>query len=124
MENTNNNESLKGVRILRSYFEALDEFTYEEKGRMFEAIMEYGLNGTEPNFDNATDARALRGIWKTYLPVIDNSINRAIPFFPHIVAPVVSTYFKNSIALSFLIRSIASLSSFCMFSGIFMVNGR
>jgi hypothetical protein len=79
MENTDtNNESLKGVRILRSYYEALDEFTYEEKGRMFEAIMEYGLNGAEPNFDGAEDARALRGIWKTYLPVINNSINRAI----------------------------------------------
>jgi hypothetical protein len=81
MENTNtntNNESLKGVRILRSFYEGLDEFTYEEKGRMFEAIMEYGLNGVEPNFDSASDARALRAIWKTYLPVINNSINRAI----------------------------------------------
>ena len=77
MENTNN-ESLKGVRILRSFYEALDEFTYEEKGRMFEAIMEYGLNGVEPNFDDASDARALIAIWKTYLPIIDNSINRAI----------------------------------------------
>jgi hypothetical protein len=81
MENTNtntNNESLKGVRILRSFYEGLDEFTYEEKGRMFEAIMEYGLNGVEPNFDDASDTRALRAIWKTYLPVINNSINRAI----------------------------------------------
>ena len=77
MENTNN-ESLKGVKILRSFYEALDEFTYEEKGRMFEAIMEYGLNGVEPNFDDADDARALKAIWKTYLPVVNNSISRAI----------------------------------------------
>lgn len=77
MENTNN-ESLKGVKILRSFYEALDEFTYEEKGRMFEAIMEYGLNGVEPNFDDADDARALKAIWKTYLPVVNNSITRAI----------------------------------------------
>ena len=56
--------------ILRSYWEAINKIKdSEDKIELLEAIIEYQLNGKEPNLFGITDI-----IWTTIKPNIDSSI--------------------------------------------------
>ena len=45
--------------------------TYEESGRAFEALLEYGQNGTEPVFEGN-----LAKLWPFFKKIVDSDIER------------------------------------------------
>lgn len=62
-----NSEGKPGVVIYFDVVNALKMLDYPEKGRLFEAIMEYGQNGTVPKFDNGMLTMA----WAFVQPALD-----------------------------------------------------
>lgn len=59
---------MKYIKVYTDFARAMECLTYEEKGRLFEAMLLYGDNGQEPAFDGA-----LRIVW----PMVRNDIDRA-----------------------------------------------
>jgi len=65
-------ENTKGVLVLRSFYEAIQCLEKEDQLELYNAIMEYGLNGVEPNFEK----KYLNGYLKLIIPNIDSQIKK------------------------------------------------
>lgn len=57
--------------VYRSYYEAIQNLNNEERGILFSAICEYGLDGTEPEFEGH-----FKMFWTMLKPTLDKSIAR------------------------------------------------
>ncbi len=60
----------KGIMMMKSYYDAINDLDDTDQIIMFKAIMEFGFNGIEPNFDK----KYLNGYWKLISPTLSKGI--------------------------------------------------
>jgi hypothetical protein len=61
----------KGIMIMKSYYEAINDLDDADQLIMFKAIMEYGFNEIDPTFDK----KYLNGYWKLIEPTLTRGLN-------------------------------------------------
>ncbi len=69
-----NTTQVKGIMIMKSYYDAMNELETLDQLIIFKAIMEFGFNGTEPEFDK----KYLNGYWKLIVPTLSRGISNYI----------------------------------------------
>ena len=63
----------KGIFLLASYYEAIEDFESEEMRQEFiYAVYKYGITGQVPVFS----IPHMRSVWKAIRPVIDNGLKK------------------------------------------------
>jgi hypothetical protein len=68
---TNEQKKATGVRILRSYYDAIKKLDDASIALMFKSIMEFGLDDVEPNFDSPM----LEMAWTLIKPNLESGKN-------------------------------------------------
>ncbi len=61
-----------GIMIYLDLYETLKDFTTEEAGQLFKALLEYGTTGTVPEFED----RGLRAVWRNAQQKIDRDYDK------------------------------------------------
>jgi hypothetical protein len=66
-----NKDKKPGIVILHSYYQAMQELDNDDQLTIFKAIMEFGFDGIQPNFDK----KYLNGYWILIYPTLSKGIS-------------------------------------------------